>query len=213
MIKVKRVVVGFIKENCYIVYHQSTGDAVIIDPGADGEDILESLDGLNPKAILATHGHMDHIGQVGFLKKIFDIPFYMSKKDYFLTDDELFDSFRSMIDAHPCPYPDFDLEEIDYINFGEIKFQTIKTPGHTPGGTCFYSKEDKFIFVGDTLFSSSIGRTDLPGGNGRELEESLRRILQLPDDVVVYPGHGPATTIGKERRENPFITGRFKIRW
>lgn len=210
--KVKKLTVGFIQENCYIIYDQHTKDAVVIDPGAEGEEIVEALEGLKPVAILATHGHIDHIGQVGYLKKIFDVPFYLSKKDIFLTNDELFPSFGKALEATPCPPPDIDLDTIDSIHLGNIKLTLIKTPGHTPGSVCFYSEENRFIIVGDTLFSGSVGRTDLPGGNSIQLENSLKKLMELPDDTTVYCGHGPNTTIGREKLTNPFITGRFKLK-
>lgn len=210
--KVKKLTVGFIQENCYIVYDDHTKDAVVIDPGADGEEIVEALAGLNLVAIVATHGHIDHVGQVGYLKERFDVPFYLSSRDTFLTGDELFPSFAAALEAKPCPPPDFDLDTADRLSFGNINFTLLKTPGHTPGSVCLYSKENKFVIVGDTLFSGSIGRTDLPGGNSHQLEDSLKKLMQLPDDTTVYCGHGPNTTIGKEKLTNPFITGRFRLR-
>lgn len=209
---IKKLTVGFIQENCYIVYDEQTKDAVVIDPGAEGEEIVQALEGLNLLAILATHGHIDHVGQVGYLKEIFDVPFYLSSRDIFLTKDELFPSFKVAIGAHPCPLPDFDLDTTDRVSIGNIKFTLLKTPGHTPGSICFYSEENKFVIVGDTLFSGSVGRTDLPGGNSHKLQESLNRLMQLPKDTTVYCGHGPNTTIGKEKLTNPFITGRFRLR-
>lgn len=210
--KIKKLTVGFIQENCYIVYDEHTKDAVVIDPGADGEEIVEALGGLNLVAIIATHGHIDHVGQVGYLKKMFNVPFYLSSRDTFLINDELFPSFAAALEAEPCPSPDFDLDTTDSLSVGNINFKLLKTPGHTPGSVCLYSKEEKFVIVGDTLFSGSVGRTDLPGGSSHQLENSLKKLMQLPDDTTVYCGHGPNTTIGKEKLTNPFITGRFKLR-
>lgn len=212
MVKVKKLTVGFIQENCYIVYDEKTKDAVVIDPGADGEDIVEALEGLNLVGILATHGHIDHVGQVGYLKERFSVPFYISSKDIFLTNDELFPSFKAALDAKPCPPPDVDIDKVDKVVVGSLEFQIINTPGHTPGGVCFYNEENRIVFVGDTLFSGSVGRTDLPGGDGSELEKSLHKLMHLPDDTTVYCGHGPNTTIGREKLTNPFITGRFRLR-
>ncbi|MEJ5172757.1 MAG: MBL fold metallo-hydrolase [Hydrogenothermaceae bacterium] len=211
--KVKKITVGFIQENCYIVFDEKTKDAVVIDPGADGEDIVEELEGLNLKAILATHGHIDHVGQVGYLKDLFNVPFYMNFKDRFLTNEELFPSFAKTLNAYRCPDPDFDLGSIDRLEIGDLKFDVIKTPGHTPGGVSFYSKENNFILVGDTLFAGSVGRIDLPGGDSKMLEKSLNRLMELPEETIVYSGHGVNTTIGKEKKTNPFITGRFKLKW
>lgn len=210
--KIEKITVGFIQENCYIVFDPITKDAVVIDPGAEGEEIVTQLEGLNLKAILATHGHIDHVGQVGYLKEIFNVPFYLNFKDIFLTNEELFPSFAAALEAKQCPLPDVDLDKLDSITIGSIHFKIIKTPGHTPGGVSFYNPEHKLVIVGDTLFSGSIGRTDLPGGNPHQLSNSLKTLMELPDETIVYCGHGPNTTIKKEKLTNPFITGRFTIR-
>lgn len=210
---VKVLTVGPLAENCVVIYDEKTKDCVIIDPGADGEDILEEVEHFNVKAILATHGHLDHVGQVGFLKKILDVPFYMNVKDEFLINNDIFPGFSMIVKATKCPNPDFDLKEGDNLKFGSISFYVIETPGHTPGSVCFYNQENKILISGDTLFAGSVGRVDLPGGNGTELEKSLNKLMTLPEDTVVYPGHGGRTTIGKEKRTNPFITGVFKLKW
>lgn len=210
--KVKKITVGFIQENCYIIYDEESKDAIIVDPGAEGDEILDALNGLNLRAILGTHGHIDHVGQVGYIKSLFEVPFYLSNRDKFLLKQEIFPSFSKALGTYPCPEPDYDLDSIDRIQVGSIHLQVIKTPGHTPGSVSFYSKEDNFVLVGDTLFSGSIGRTDLPGGDPFQLSQSLKRLMELPDDSIVYSGHGPNSRIGKERLTNPFITGRFQIR-
>lgn len=210
--KIKKITVGFIQENCYIVYDDETKDAVVVDPGAEGEEIVDSLNGLNLRGIIATHGHIDHVGQVGYIKAIYDVPFYLSYKDTFLINDELFPSFSKALQAYPCPMPDYDLDKMEEIHIGSIHLRLIKTPGHTPGGVCFYSKSDSFVIVGDTLFNGSIGRTDLPGGDAVQLANSLKKLMELPDETVVYCGHGPNTKIVREKNTNPFITGRFQIR-
>lgn len=210
---VKVLTVGPLAENCIIVYDEETKDCVIIDPGADGEDILEEVENFNVKAILATHGHLDHVGQVGFLKEKLNIPFYMNKKDEFLINDDIFPGFAFMLKATKCPNPDFDIKEGDILKFGNLEFKVIETPGHTPGSVCFFNEKEKILISGDTLFASSVGRVDLPGGNGEEMEKSLKKLMNLPQDTVVYPGHGGKTTIGKEKRSNPFITGIFKLKW
>ena len=210
---VKVLTVGPLAENCIIIYDEKTKDCVIIDPGADGEDILEEVKNFNVKAILATHGHLDHVGQVGFLKQVLDIPFYMNVKDNFLINNDIFPGFSMIVKATKCPEPDFDLKEGDILTFGSISLSVIETPGHTPGSVCFYNEENKILISGDTLFAGSVGRVDLPGGNGSELEKSLKKLMNLPEDTVVYPGHGNRTTIGREKRLNPFITGAFRLKW
>jgi glyoxylase-like metal-dependent hydrolase (beta-lactamase superfamily II) len=162
-------------------------------------------------AILATHGHLDHIGQVGFLKEKLDIPFYMNSKDRFLISNDIFPGFSQMIGAYPCPEPDFDLKEEMVIDFGDSSLIVIETPGHTPGSVCFYNEREGYLISGDTLFRGSVGRTDLPGGSYDALMNSLKKIVKLPEETAVICGHGPETTIGEEKRSNPYITGRFRI--
>lgn len=210
---IKVLTVGPLAENCIVIYDEKTRDCVIVDPGADGEDILEEVKDFNVKSILATHGHLDHVGQVGFLKQVLDIPFYMNLKDNFLINNDIFPGFSMIVKAAKCPEPDFDLKEGDVLSFGSISLSVIETPGHTPGSVCFYNEENKILISGDTLFAGSVGRVDLPGGNGSELEKSLKKLMNLPEDTVVYPGHGNRTTIGREKIVNPFITGVFKLKW
>jgi len=211
--KIKTLTVGPLAENCFIVFEENSKDAVVIDPGADGDFILNELKDLDVKAILATHGHLDHIGQVRYLKEKLNTPFYMNKKDEFLINNEIFPNFAYIIKAVKCPSPDFDVKDDDVLKFGNLEFQVIEMPGHTPGSVCFFNEKEKIIFVGDTLFKGSVGRTDLPGGNGKMLEQSLKKLMEFPEDTVVYSGHGPKTTIGIEKRTNPFITGVFRLKW
>jgi len=211
--KIKTLTVGPLAENCFIVFEENSKDAVVIDPGADGDFILNELKDLDVKAILATHGHLDHIGQVGYLKEKLNTPFYMNKKDEFLINNEIFPNFAYIVKAVKCPSPDFDVKDDDVLKFGNLEFQVIETPGHTPGSVCFFNEKEKIIFVGDALFKGSVGRTDLPGGNGKMLEQSLKKLMEFPEDTVVYSGHGPKTTIGIEKRTNPFITGVFRLKW
>ncbi len=211
--KIKTLTVGPLAENCFIVFEENSKDAVVIDPGADGDFILNELKDLDVKAILATHGHLDHIGQVGYLKEKLNTPFYMNKKDEFLINNEIFPNFAYIVKAVKCPSPDFDVKDDDVLKFGNLEFQVIEMPGHTPGSVCFFNEKEKIIFVGDTLFKGSVGRTDLPGGNGKMLEQSLKKLMEFPEDTVVYSGHGPKTTIGIEKRTNPFITGVFRLKW
>ncbi len=208
---VKVFAVGPLQENTVIVADDKTKEAVIIDPGAEGERILSKLEGLKPVAIINTHGHLDHVGQVGFLKEKLNIPFYLNKKDEFLINNDIFPGFASMIGAYPCPTPDFDLKEGDEIPFGNRRFIVIETPGHTPGGVCFYDPENKLLIAGDTLFKRGVGRTDLPGGDAETLKKSLEKLMELPEDTVVVSGHGDTTTIGEEKYHNPFITGRISL--
>ncbi len=207
----KVIPVGALQENTVILVDDDTKEAVIIDPGAEGERIKAELEGYKPVAIINTHGHLDHVGQVGYLKEIFDIPFYLNEKDIFLTNNDIFPGFAEMVGAVPCPEPDFNLKEGDTIKFGNTELKVIETPGHTPGGVCFYDQKNKILVAGDTLFQGSVGRTDLPGGNPEQLKQSLQKLMKLPEETTVICGHGPNTTIGNEKISNPYITGVYRL--
>jgi len=202
---IKVIPVGPIAVNCSVVADQTSGEAVIIDPGAEVEKILENLNDFKVVGIIATHGHIDHVGQVGKLKEIFDVPFYMNPLDNFLINDEIWSGFATYIGAVPCPEPDVPIKEGDEIKVGNLKFKVLHTPGHTPGLCCLYNEENKILIAGDLLFKGSVGRWDLPGGNLEELKKSVKRVLtELPEDTLVICGHYDETTIGQERTFNPF---------
>ena len=206
---IERVVVSPFETNCYLVAGESDREAVIIDPGDEDELILERIAGLAiiPGAILLTHGHADHIAAVRAIKEKLDIPLYIGK-----GDDSMLGSASANISAFfgfeiTCPPADHILRDGDVFSVGSLRFTVIATPGHSRGGICYFL--EKYLFCGDTLFYGSIGRTDLPGGDYQQLLNSIERnILTLPDDVICYPGHGPATTVGQEKKSNPFLIGR-----
>lgn len=196
---IKTVPTGEIQANCYIVMEETTSEAVIIDPG-DDEKILENLIeniGAKPKYILLTHGHFDHVGAVEYLADKFNVPFYINKKDedYALKDNYVFRKLRKA---------DGYLKDGDIFKFGNKEIKVIETPGHSEGGVCFLIGED--LFTGDTLFMGSVGRTDFIGGNFNEIISSIKnKLLPLGDNIKVYPGHGPASTISYEKMRNPYV--------
>lgn len=198
---IKTIPTGMIEENCYIVMDENTNEGFLVDPGADAEILANAVENMKikPKFILLTHGHWDHVGAVVELKDKFNIPFYISANDN--------DMIQSGQDTYgSTPNPDGYLKEGDTFKFADKTIRVIETPGHTPGGVCFLV--DKSLFTGDTLFNGTIGRTDFVGGSFETLVSSVRRKLAtLPEDIKVYPGHGPSTTIGLEKRQNPYILG------
>ncbi|WP_456463789.1 MBL fold metallo-hydrolase [Persephonella sp.] len=208
---IKILTVGPLQENTIFIIDEDTKEVIVVDPGAEGERVLRELENYSLRYILATHGHIDHVGQVGLLKKNFDVPFLMSENDLFLTNNDIFPGFAQMVGADVCPEPDRFLKEGEIISFGRFNLRVIETPGHTPGSVCFYDRENSFVITGDTLFKGSIGRTDLPGGDMKQMENSLKKLMELPDNTDVIPGHGDITKIGIEKKTNPYITGDFRI--
>ena len=203
MINVKVITVGMFATNCYLVSCTETGQAVVIDPGADGKKIMQTIInlGLDIKYVVNTHGHVDHIGANGKLKEDLKVPILLSEKDLAIYKNPGF-GLRFVLGAQP--EPDLFLKEGDYIEFGDCSLKVLETPGHTPGGICLLGED--VVFCGDTLFAGSIGRTDLSGGSYARLMKSIHEVLtKLPSRTVAYPGHGPATTIGDEVKTNPFI--------
>lgn len=207
MIDYELTIVGPLETNCYLVYCSKTLEAVIIDPGAEAEKIFPIIHELKlkPKAVLNTHGHIDHVGANRDFKEKFGLPIYLHPADQVLLQRNQQLELSLLLGAKEPPPPDRELADGDVIEFGEISLRVIHTPGHSPGSVSFLG--NNYLFSGDTLFYGGVGRTDLPGGSWRDLERSIReKILTLPDEIIVLPGHGPSTTIGEERRSNPFIT-------
>jgi len=205
---IETIVVSPLQVNCYLVWSKEGRSGVIIDPGDEDERIVERIDRneVKPAAILLTHGHADHIGAVEPLKRTYDIPLYIGRED-----EALLSSPSANVSAFfgyeiSCPPADQTVADGDNIRIGGLSFTILATPGHTPGGVCYYT--GRHLFCGDTLFMGSIGRTDLPGGDSRQLIKSIEKnILSLPDETICYPGHGPVTSVGRERTGNPFLTG------
>lgn len=206
--------VGLLGCNCSILGDEASHSAVVIDPGDQVEDILEILqqNALALTAILITHAHIDHIGGAARLKARTGAPVLLNERDFDLY--RMLDVQASWLGIAPPERTGIDasLGEQNPVELGEQKLQVIETPGHTQGSVCLYLPEHHLLFAGDTLFAGSIGRTDLPGGDSRMILNSLKsRLLALPDETLVLPGHGEQTTIGQERRTNPFLTGRMRI--
>jgi len=202
------VVVSMFETNCYLVYSSRSLDGVIIDPGDEPDRIDRRVKQLKmrPMAILLTHGHVDHIGAVNDLMRSYSIPLYAGRGEEKLLQSAEWNMSSATGAAVICPAPDRLVGDGDQISVGEEKLTILETPGHSPGGICYAG--DGFVFCGDTLFFGSIGRTDFPGCSHRQLIDSItRKLLLLSDDTRCYPGHGPVTTIGHERRHNPFLTG------
>lgn len=199
--------VGPFAEHTYILSNEETKEAYLIDPGGENEKVLSYLKktGLRVKALLVTHGHIDHVAGAAELQKNLEAPLWMSAKDQYLLD--LLPKISSYFGFSSVPVPNIDQSLLggEWIDFGEAKIEVIATPGHTPGGLCYRIEND--IFVGDTLFDGSIGRTDLPGGNYDELIQSIKtKLLTLDESLVVHCGHGPSTTLRKEKKTNPFLS-------
>lgn len=199
--EIEKLVVGQLDTNCYLVWCKKTKEALIIDPGDEGNYVSEKIlaKNLKPKAIVATHGHFDHVLAVTELKLAFNIPFYLNQKDQPFLDriektTEHFAHFRS----DPPPKVDVFLKDKDTIHFGNQTLQVIETPGHTPGGISLYSKG--VLFSGDTLFARGVGRTDFSYSSDKDLKASVKKLLKLPPETEVYPGHGPQTTIEEEKK-------------
>jgi len=200
------VIVGPLETNCYLFYCSKTRECAVIDPGAEAEKIFEAISSLNlkPIIILNTHGHVDHTGANLDLKERYQVPIAIHPGDLPLLEEYLQLEFGLMLGARPAPAPDRLLADGEKIVIGETFLQVIHSPGHSPGSVCFYA--DHLLFAGDTLFCGGVGRTDLPGGSWKDLAHSLKaRVMTLPDETVVLPGHCPKTTIGEERESNPYL--------
>lgn len=198
--------------NCWVVAPEAGGPGVVIDAPPDPEGVLGLLAErqVTPVALLLTHGHVDHTGGAGVVVGEEGIDAYVHPDDDFLTLDPL-SQLRMLFGMVPpgdfSPPPRFEqLRDGQVLRLAGSVLEVLHTPGHTPGHCCFLNREEGVLFSGDQLFAGSIGRTDLPGGNYDTLMESMRnRVLPLNDDVIVYPGHGPTTTLARERRTNPFL--------
>jgi len=202
----KMLVVGPIQSNCYVVGCERTREAAVIDPGGDADRILITLakDKLRCLYIINTHGHFDHSADNKRLKEVTGAQLLIHPADAPMILNQSRGGGMWGLHVDNSPPPDRYLEEGDIIAIGDLSLKVLHTPGHSPGGISLVT--DKIVFVGDTLFAGSIGRTDFPGGDQEGLIRHVRnKIFTLGDDVVVYPGHGPKTTVGRETKTNPFF--------
>ncbi len=209
--RIKQLVVGPLGTNCFVVLDDPSGRAAVVDPGANAQRVVEALEGYTASYILVTHAHFDHIGGVGDVKAATGAPVAIHRLEAEWLSDPVRNGSGLWPDVCPepvvAPPPDRTLEDGDRLPFGDREIVTLFTPGHSPGHVAYLL--GNVVFAGDTLFQGSIGRSDIPGGDHGVLLRSIReKLLVLGDDTIVAPGHGPATTIGREKLANPFLRDR-----
>ncbi len=201
--------VGPLQCNCSVLADENTREAIVVDPGADIDQLLGLIAqrGLTVRQIVITHGHIDHIGGAMKLKAASGAPILMNQRD--LEQLPILDQFADFVGMdRPGPVTiDSDLRDAAIVATGGINATVMHTPGHTEGSVCLYLPDEAKLLAGDLLFAGSIGRTDLPGGDYDKIMQSLRSVVTLPEQTIVVPGHGPLTTIGAERESNPFLVG------
>ncbi|MEP6507798.1 MAG: MBL fold metallo-hydrolase [Gemmatimonadales bacterium] len=208
---IEQITVGPFQENCYLVSDPDSDSLAIVDPGDEAERIIAAVErtGKTPEAIWITHAHLDHIGAIEGIRRKWNIPVYLHP-----LDEEVYRRAGEKAEEYGVPFEqptraDRELAEGQTLALGNLKFHVTHVPGHAPGHVMIYGHGR--ALVGDCIFAGSIGRTDLPFCNPLHLVQSLKRIVALPDDTVVHPGHGEITSIGEEKASNPFINGTAKI--
>jgi hydroxyacylglutathione hydrolase len=214
MITVKSFIFNEFQVNTYILSDES-GECIIVDPGCNNAQSQNELSGyiaaraLHPVMLINTHGHIDHIAGNRYVQTTYKIPLAMHSQDSFLLRRARHFADLFSFSADESPLPEQLLEDGDIVRFGNSVLSVLHIPGHSPGSIVLYSAESRLLISGDVLFSGSVGRSDLPGGNHRILIKGIdEKLMVLPRDTAVYPGHGPATTIGDEYDTNPFLQGR-----
>lgn len=206
-LQVQHYVVGPVQTNCYFAINIETKEALIIDPGASPERLAEKLrqDQIKPAAILLTHGHFDHADGAGRMAELFSIPVYVHEKEKEVLEDPQ-KNVSWMVGQENTYEADIYVHDEQELDLAGFHIRVLLTPGHTQGGCCYYLPYEDTVFSGDTLFAMSVGRTDLPTGSMSEIVRSIReKLMKLPENTVVYTGHGESTTIGTERMYNPYL--------
>lgn len=210
MLNIARFVFNPFRENTYVAWDE-TLEGIVVDPGnnfpKEHEALCNFIDNQNIKlrAVVATHGHYDHLCGAGTIKARYNVPFALCSTDEYVYSTSLFDGSRYQFSFEQVPY-EIDLAKLEPVTFGNTVFKVLLTPGHTLGGVSLYSEAAKVLFTGDTLLCGTVGRTDLKGSDWPTLHDSIdREILTLPDEVDIYPGHGPQSTVGYERTRNPYL--------
>jgi glyoxylase-like metal-dependent hydrolase (beta-lactamase superfamily II) len=203
--------VGAFQENSYLVLDPATNRSVLVDPGAEADQLVAMVrsSGSTLEAIWLTHAHIDHIGAVAGVKRVWNVPVYLHPADLPLYDRAAMQAAVYGLPFEQPPAPDHELAEGDVVSVGSLRFEVLHVPGHAPGHVAFV--RPGCMVSGDLLFAGSIGRTDLPLSDPDRMTESLERAAALPEDTVVYPGHGPTTSIAQERASNPFLSGVARI--
>ena len=206
--EIKRLVLGLVRTNCYIVYTEDTKKAVIIDPAADSRRISSELSalGVTPEAVLLTHGHFDHMLAADSLLQEYHIPICVHKADAELLKHPELNCSKLFLHMSYGISANEELEDGQNLRFLDGALTVISTPGHTEGSCCYYAMKENILFSGDTLFQGSVGRTDLPTGRAAQLPVSIKeKLFVLPEDTLVLSGHGEQTTIGEEKQYNPYV--------
>lgn len=210
-LKWRQLPLGPLQTNAYIIEDENK-ECVIIDPGSEGKRLVKNLEKkeLRPIAILLTHAHFDHIGAVDDVREKWDCPVYIhiNEQDWLMNSALNGSKYFGLEEEIVVKEADHLLNEEGKLTIGSFSFEVYETPGHSPGSVSYYLKEQSIVFSGDALFARSIGRTDLPGGSHKQLIQSIHeKLLVLPENTIVAPGHGPLTTIMNEMNENPFLHG------